>query len=784
MDKPDAISRVRQVGATMTWGIMMGKLRLFFAASLAALVWTGAASAQPSSASWARRTTWSDYLGGPDSSHYSGLKQINTGNVSQLKLAWRFPAGDHLPYTFSPLVVGNIAYLDAENGSLIAVNASTGKQLWIHRFTTPGGSPSFFSGIMGLRGITFWQSKDKKDQRLIVESNGFLDEINAQTGKLVDSFANHGKLSLRLGLYRTTRPLSSRCPGKVYKNIIILGSATGEGYLAPPGDIRAFDVVTGKLVWVFHTIPRPGEFGYNTWPKEAYTYMGGVDAWGELTVDVKHGIVFVPLASGKYELYGGDRPGANLYADSLVALDANTGKKLWYFQDVHHDLWDYDLNAAPQLVRVRHNGKMIDAVAVASKNGFLWVFNEFTGKELWPVVERPVPQSHVPDEHSWPTQPFPTAPPPFARQGWKPSYLFTGFMRPSQIAWWKNRVSKAQYGFYMPSSINRETISLPSVNGGALFFGTASDPTNGTVYVVNRNVPSILKLEPSGHSTAANAGGLVPSAPPSAVRRRRGLPTVPEMGRAIYEQNCQECHGVDLKGTRGPAIDNAVSTLGEAATRAFIKTGGGIMPSFAKMPAQPMNELLAFLKQPSLAPPGSAPSARMQAIFKLFSAPPYPPDVTPPPSRYKTGYGNEPFIIIPPWSTLTAYNLNTGKIKWQVPYGGLPEAPPGYKHDGNVFPKSGPVVTAGGLIFFAGNDSTLYALDSATGKVIASIPLPNGSQGVPAVYEAHGREYVLVAVCGGATPYPKDAYLPPGGTFPADSWSGYVALALPSRGKN
>jgi quinoprotein glucose dehydrogenase len=763
----------------------MGKLRLFFPVVLVVLLGTGTALAQQSQDSWQNRTTWSDYLGGPDSSHYSGLKQIDTGNVKQLQAAWRFPTGDDIRYTFSPLVVGDTAYLDAEKGSLVAVNAATGKQLWAHSFATPGAPSSFFSGITGLRGITFWQSEDGKDQRLIVESDGFLEELNAHTGELVDSFADHGKLNLKAGVYNTTRPLSSRCPGKVYKDLIILGSATGEGYLAPPGDIRAFNVVTGKLAWVFHTIPRPGEFGYDTWPPDAYKYMGGVDDWGEMTIDVKHGIALIPLASAKYELYGGDRPGANLYADSIVALDANTGKKLWYFQDVHHDLWDYDLNAAPQLVTVKHDGKTIDAVAVASKNGFLWVFNELTGKELWPVVERPVPQSDVPGEHSWPTQPFPAAPPPFARQGWKMSYMYTGFMRPERIPWWKNRLSKAKAGFYVPLSVNRELISLPSVNGGALFFGTASDPTDGTVYVVNRDVPSIMKLEPAGHSTAANNGGLVPSAPPRARRPRAGLPTIQEIGRAVYEQNCQVCHGVDLKGTRGPAIDNSVSTMGEPAVRAFIQKGGGMMPSFAKMPAQPMNELMAFLKQPSLAPPGSAPSAQMQAIFSRLSAPPYPPGVKPPPSRYKTGYGNEPFVITPPWSTLTAYNLSTGTIKWQVPYGGTPEAPPGYKHDGNVFPKSGPVVTAGGVIFFAGNDSTLYALDSSNGKVLASIPLPNGSQGVPAVYEENGREYVLVDVSGGATPYPKNAYLPPGGTLPAETWKGYMAFALPGpHGKN
>jgi quinoprotein glucose dehydrogenase len=754
----------------------MSKLRLFFPTVLAALLCAGTAPAQQN------RTTWSDYLGGPDSSHYSALKQIDTSNVDQLALAWKYPTGDQMRYTFSPLVVGNSAFFAAKNGALVAVDASTGKELWVHTFTTPGGVPSRFGGIAGLRGATYWQSEDGKDRRLIVEAEGSLQEIDPATGNLVDSFADHGKLDLRAGLYRTTRPLSSRTPGRVYKDLIILGSATGEGYLAPPGDIRAFNVVTGKLAWVFHTIPRPGELGYNTWPKDAYTYMGGVDSWGEITVDDKHGIVFVPLASAKYELYGGDRPGNNLYADCLMALDASTGKKLWYYQTVHHDVWDYDLNAAPQLVTVKHEGKKVDAVAVASKNGFLYVFNRVTGKPLWPIVERPVPASDVPGEVTSKTQPFPTVVPPFARQGMTVNDMYTAFMRRDEIPWWKNRLSKAKSGFYTPPGVDVETIEMPSVNGGALFFGTGANPTNGTVYVVSRNLPSIVKLVKAGESTTPNAGGLIPSLPPSAKPRRGGFPTGEEMGRAVYEQNCQMCHGPDLKGDRGPALDKVVSNLGEEGTLNFIKKGGGMMPSFAAMPDQSMAYLMAFLKHPELAPPGSAPSKTMQAFFRSMSEPAYPEDVEPPPSRYKTGYGNEPYIVTPPWSTLTAYDLNTGKIKWQVPYGGLPEAPPEDKMKGNTFPKSGPVITAGGLIFFAGNDQKLYALNSANGKIVFAKDLPNGSQGVPAVYEENGREYILLAVSGGGTPYPEGAYMPPGGTELHATWSGYMAFALPSSG--
>ncbi len=732
----------------------------------------------------AQTTSWKDYLGGPSASHYSPLKQVNTGNVNNLDVAWTYPTGDDVTYTFSPLVIDNIAYIAAKQGSLVAVDASTGKELWVHPFPTANGVPSRFGGIAGMRGANYWESKDRTDRRLFVTSGGFIHAIDAQTGKLVDSFADHGKLDLKTGLDRGNRPLGSRTPGRIFQNILILGSATGEGYLAPPGDIRAFDVVSGKLLWVFHTIPRPGEFGYDTWPKDAYKYMGGVDVWGEITVDEKRGIAYFPVASAKYELYGGDRPGNNLYADCLLALDARTGKYLWHYQTVHHDVWDYDPNAAPQLVTVKHDGKTVDAVAFASKNGFLFVFDRVTGKPLWPIEERPVPASDVPGEVTAKTQPFPTAPPPFARQGMTVKDMYDGFMTPEEKVWWTERLTKARTGFYTPPAVGVDTINLPSVNGGALFFSTGADAANGTVYVVSKDMPSIVKLVPAGESTAANAGDSIPSRPRKAARARRaGFPTQEEMGRAVYEQTCQVCHGPELKGDRGPALDTVVSRLGVDATRTTITNGRGGMPSFSTLPALSMTQLMAFLKQPDLAPPGSAPSAAMQAMVRSYAEPDYPEGIEGPPSRYKTGYGNERYVIGPPWSTITAYDLNTGKIKWQTPFGDLPQAGPSDKLRGNAYPKSGVVVTAGGVVLFAGNDSKLYGLDSANGKLIFSKDLPNGSQGVPAVYEVNGREYILLAVSGGASPYPEGAPMPPGGVMPPQTWKGYMAFALPAPGK-
>ncbi|MBV8828847.1 MAG: PQQ-binding-like beta-propeller repeat protein [Acidobacteriaceae bacterium] len=721
------------------------------------------------------RTDWRDYLGGPDSSHYSDLKQIDVHNIHDLDVAWSYPTGDDLSYTFSPLVIDNIAYIAARKGSLVAVDATTGKELWVHEFS---GGLARFSGIAGQRGANYWESKDRSDRRVFVTAGGFLYAIDARTGKLVDSFADHGKLDLKTGIDRATRPLASRTPGRIFENLIILGSATGEGYLPPPGDIRAFDVVTGKLVWVFHTIPRPGEPGYDTWPPNAYTYMGGVDVWGEITVDEKRGIAYFPTASAKYELYGGDRKGDNLFADCLLALDARTGKYLWHFQTIHHDVWDYDPDSAPQLVSVRHDGKTVDAVALASKNNFLYVFDRLTGKPLWPIVERAVPQSDVPGEVTSKTQPFPTVVPPSGRQGMTVKDMYDGFMTPEEKLWWTNRLTKARTGFYTPPGLV-DTIQLPSVNGGALFFSTGADAAQGMVYVLSKDMPSIVKLVPAGESTADNLGGLIPDRPHSARAARAAMSaTAEQRGRTVYEQSCQICHGPELKGDRGPEIDNAVSRLGTDATRTVITKGRGGMPAFPSIPDPLMNDLLAFLTKPESAPVGSAapPIALAMAIYR--TEPDYPPGVTPPPSRYKTGYGNESYVITPPWSTITAYDLNTGKIKWQTPYGDLPQAGPSKKLRGNVYPKSGFVLTAGGLVLFAGNDSKLYALNKETGEVVCAKDLPNGSLGVPAVYEANGREYILVAVSGG-NPFPEGGRLAPGGVnAPAISKS-YIAFALP-----
>jgi quinoprotein glucose dehydrogenase len=358
--------------------------------------------------------------------------------------------------------------------------------------------------------------------------------------------------------------------------------------------------------------------------------------------------------------------------------------------------------------------------------------------------------------------------------------MYDAFMTDEQKLWWNERLSKARAGLYTPPALT-DTILIPSVNGGALFFGSGADPTNGTVYVLGKDMPSILKLVPAGESLASNAGGLIPDRP----RPGRGGPqavplTAERRGRTVYEQSCQRCHGPDLKGDRGPQVDNAVNRIGVEATRTVITKGKGGMPPVASLAPPLLDDLIAFLTKPEAAPPGTAAPAIALAMMR--SEPPYPEGVEPPPSRYKTGCGNEPYVITPPWSKITAYDLNTGKISWQTPYGDLPHAGPSKQLRGNVYPKSGPVITAGGLVMFAGNDSKVYALDKDTGELICTKDLPNGSLGVPAVYEVNGRQYVLLAVSGG-NPFPVGGRLAPGGVNPPAISKSYIAFALPEAKK-
>jgi quinoprotein glucose dehydrogenase len=435
---------------------------------------------------------WRDYAGGPDSSRFAAATQITKSNVSRLQVAWTYPAGQT---DFNPLVVRGVVYGRGATDSFVALDAATGRELWT------------YPGVTGynVRGVNYWESKDGRDRRLIYSVGNMLQEIDAQTGKRITDFGTGGQVDLRVGLEREPASISqqSRTPGRVFENLLIMGSATNQEYGSAPGDIRAFDVRTGKLVWTFHTVPRPGEFGYDTWPKEAYKTIGGANNWGEQSIDTRRGIVYIPTGSPKYNFYGGNRKGANLFGDCLIALDARTGKRLWHFQTVHHDIWDLDNNSAPQLITIQRNGRRVDAVAMASKTGYLYVFDRVTGAPVWPIEERPVPtRSDVPGESPWPTQPIPTAPPPFSRQKFTADDLNPHILTPKERDEFTQRIAKARNdGPFTPIGFD-EVIHMPGNQGGSNWGSTAANPATGQVYVIGFNVPTILRLLRTGETRA------------------------------------------------------------------------------------------------------------------------------------------------------------------------------------------------------------------------------------------------------------------------------------------
>jgi quinoprotein glucose dehydrogenase len=694
-------------------------------------------------------TTWNEYLGAPDSAQYSALKQINKSNVNQLQVAWTFPTMDKNTYVFNPLIVDGEMYVLAKNNAMVALDAATGNEIWTHaNDTRPVTS----------RGVNYWESKDRADRRLFYCAGGYLVALDARTGASVPSFGDNGRTDLKTGFDRDPKTLTriqNNSPGRVFENLLILGSAGGAEYESNYGVIRAFDVKTGKLAWVFNTVPHPGEFGYDTWPPDAWKTVGGVQNWSEMTLDERRGIVYIPLASPSYDFYGGNRKGQNLFSDCLLALDARSGKRLWHFQFVHHDLWDYDAPAAPKLLTVHHDGKMVDAVAQPTKQGFLFVFDRVTGQPLWPIEERAVPKSDVPGEQAWPTQPFPTKPPPFARQKFTADDV-NPYIPAEERATLRDKILSARNeGLYTPPSL-RGTIQMPGHNGGANWGGSAVDPDAGLLYVQAKELPTYIKLDPNRPRGGAMA--VVNSNPNPA-----------QAGLAIYSQNCAGCHGADRTGQAGafPSLVDVTRRLTADQIKTTVTGGQGRMPGFS-LTARELDALVAYLQNqnPQENPPASAPPAPAA-------------DTNGGPRRYWAPVdflftSNHLSAIAPPWSQLTAYDLNTGTIKWQVPLGEVSAlAAEGHTDTGSHFPRGGVVATAGGLLFSAtASDRKFRAYDRDTGKVIWETSIPEASEAVPAVYEVGGREYVVICVAAGQGMMNGPA---------AQRAGAYVAYALPAR---
>jgi quinoprotein glucose dehydrogenase len=735
------------------------RLRITGAAVLALAAIAGAFTLTPTAAEdrW-----WRDYAGGPESSRFVLSKEVTKANVANLDVAWTYPFGE---INFNPIVVNGTVYGRGRNGAIVALDARTGKEIWIHEGMQ----------AMSARGMNYWESKDGKDRRLIFPMNDYLQEIDANTGLSIKTFGTDGVVDLREGLDRDPAAIGriqSGTPGKVFENLVLIGSATGEGYMSPPGDVRAYDVITGKLVWQFHTVPRPGEFGYETWPKDAHKYIGGANTWGEISIDTARGIAYFPTGSPTYDYYGADRAGANLFGNCLLALDARTGKRLWHFQVVHHDLWDFDNNAAPQLTRIRHDGKDVDVVAMAGKTGFLYVFDRVTGAPIWPIEERPVPKSEMPGEQSWPTQPFPTRPPPFSKQSFTEADINPHPMvsDAAREAFRKRLKATRNMGLFTPIDLV-DTLHIPGSNGGALFGYTASEPTTGNVYVIAQDNPGVLKLLPP------KPGG--PGSFP---------------GQAVYVRECQACHAPDRSGTEnGPTLTTLTGRVSPADIRATIANGKGRMPAFSHINDVDMDALIAFLTAPVPGggrgrgagpamsyPPGPVVASggarqRPAGRGRGFGPRPYPEGVEQRPQYVIDAYGTIGIMMKPPFTTLTKYDLNLGTIVWQVGLGDDARlAALGITGTGVTQMRSSLIVTAAGLIFAPGGDSKVRAYDADTGKVLWTSSLGGNIRGGPSMYEIDGRQYLLVAAAGDIPP----AGLPPDGTPPTGLPSGYVAYAL------
>jgi glucose dehydrogenase len=763
--------------------------------------WAQVAVKHTSRASASADADWRVYGGQPANQHYSSLIQINRRNVNKLKVAWSYDTGEEGGLETSPLIVGRTLYAYTPSQKVIALDAVSGKLRW-----------KFDSGVKAeqpARGVAYWT--DGKEGRILAGVMNYLYALYPSTGKPITSFGENGRVDLRKNLRGDYQIQSTALttPGIVYKDLIIVGGEMPETLPCPPGDIRAYDVRTGALRWSFHTIPHPGEIGYETWPKDAWKTSGAANNWAGMSLDVERGIVYVPTGSASFDFYGGDRIGNDLFADTLLALDANTGKRIWHFQGVHHDLWDRDFPSAPSLLTVTRDGRRIDAIAQTTKTGYLYLFDRVTGQPLFPIEERSYPASNVPGEVASPTQPRPLKPAPYARQ------LLTEDMltnrTPEAHAWAVDtfRTFRSE-GLFIPFGLNKQTVNFPGFDGGAEWGGPAIDPKTGVIYV-NAN-------------EMAWTGGLVADKPARTP------------GEATYRSQCSICHGADRSGSPPgfPSLIGISKRLKDTEITATMHQGKGRMPTFPNLSDAQLTSLLEFLHEDPTAS-ASAPSASdkqemASVVAETATADPkgtaayqehcaichgdhmegIPPsfpmligagqrlskqqvvtliqqgkgrmpastklqpgevdallrylkvsdnlEVSNPQETQYSFTGYRKFLdpdhypaIAPPWGTLNAIDLNTGNYLWKIPLGEYPAlAAKGMKNTGSEN-YGGPIVTAGGLVFIGATlyDSKFHAFDSHTGRLLWEAQLPYAGRATPATYKIDGKQYVVVATGGG-----------------------------------
>ncbi len=676
---------------------------------------------------------WRTYLGDRGVSHGSPLAQIHRGNVSQLEVAWRYESGDASPdgasqIQFNPLIVKGVLYGTSPSLRLFALDAASGEEIWSFE---PGANVRAWTAS---RGTVYWADGD--DERILLGAGSYLYAVDARTGRGIESFGDGGRIDLREGLGRDVSDdmmgVVATTPGTVFEDLILMGGRVNEASGAAPGHVRAFDIRTGEMRWIFHTIPKPGEEGHETWPEDAHEWGGGANSWAGISVDPERGLAFVPTGSAAFDYYGADRKGDNLFANSLLALDARTGEKRWHYQFVRHDIWDRDLPAPPNLVEILRDGERIPAVAQVTKTGHTFLFHRETGEPLNPMREEPVVGPFVPGEHPAASQPLPTKPPPFVRQEFSAETVTD--VSEAAHAEILARLDGMQYGTLYTAIGAAENIVYPGLDGGAEWGGAAWDPDTGLLYVNANQAPWLVHMIEAVDDD--------------------GLDNLLGTG---FLHLCAGCHGLDMAGdgVSVPSLIDIDERIGFLELYRLIRDGRGRMPGLGGRFEWYENAAIAWFvytaeenDAPANWPQKEGPKTFVNAGFQKF----VDSDKLP---------GSKP-----PWGTLTAVDLNAGTLRWQVPLGDYPQILAAGRSGLGAENYGGPVSTAGGLLFLGATpDARFRAFDKLTGEVLWEADLPAGGFATPATYQADGRQFVVIAAGGGKLDQP--------------SGSAYVAFALP-----
>ena len=697
-------------------------------------------------------SNWHYYNGTSDALKYSSLHEIDTTNVTSLKPIWTYKSGDadtaaRSQIQTNPIVINGILYGITPQLKLFALNAKSGKEIWVFDPTIswkngPADRASFHN-MINARGLCYW-TDNKEEERLFYTVGSFTIAIDAKTGKPVTSFGEGGALDLHKNLGREVDDLIvvNTSPGIIYKNLLILGTRVDENSPAAPGHIRAYDVRSGKMKWIFHTIPQPGEFGYETWEdKNAYQYAGGANVWSGFSMDEKKGVLFAGTGSAAYDFYGGNRKGSNLFANCLLALDANTGKRKWHFQFIHHDLWDKDLPTPPVLSTIEREGKAIDVVIQTTKNGQIFIFERETGKPFFPIVETKVPtDSDLEGEKPWPTQPIPSLPEPFSRQTLTKNEI-NPYLKESEKAWVEEKMATLRYGhsFVLPG----KTASLiyPGFDGGGEWGGSAVDPFLSILWVNSNEMPWIMEMK--------------------AVKKKEiRKETKFAAGKRLFEEQCAVCHGENKKGLgNNPSVEKISSRFDEKTLTTLLNNGRRMMPSFKRLLASEKQAIAIYLldlpeKNGIYSDSGKRKETAYDRVpYKMAGY-----------NKFLTPEGRP--AISPPWGSLNAVDLKSGKLLWKTPLGEYPELkklgvpPTGTENYG------GPVVTAGGLVFIAGTPDKMFrAFNKMNGKLLWEYELPFAAFATPAMYKIGDKQFITIA-CGG-------------GKLKTTSGDVYVTFAIP-----